>query len=100
MPVDIQDIGPPTTLAGGASINEEYWFGDFWDVGVCHCTLATEPQFLGHLEVSRQGRIGYLRHIGGVVHFGLRRWTYTVNVVNRERQAVDYNLRVAVLTRG
>jgi hypothetical protein len=67
MPVAVHDIGPPDILEPGATLYTEYWFGDFWDVGVCYATPATTPQWLGQLEVTQQGRIGNIRDRKSVV---------------------------------
>ena len=100
MGVSISDIGPPTTIAAGATITEEYWFGDFFDVGVCYATIATVPTFLGWLDVLSQGRFGNIRFIGGVPHLELRNWSYSLTVANRAEGAIAYNLRIAILTGG
>jgi hypothetical protein len=100
VPVQIVDIGPPATIAPGATLIEEYSFGDMFDVGVCYGTVATEPKFLGELDVVSQGRVGNIRFIGGVPHLNLRAWTYRMRVTNRSNAAIAYNLRVAILTGG
>jgi hypothetical protein len=97
MGVTIADIGPPDTIKPGATLFTEYWFGDFQDVGVCVATLSTQPRWLGHLEVTEQGRIGNVRFIGGVPHLDLTSWSYTVTITNKGPAAVAYNLRVAAL---
>ncbi|WP_406187240.1 hypothetical protein [Streptomyces sp. NBC_01006] len=100
MPVNIVDIGPPSTIASGRSLIETYFFGDFYDVGVCYGTLATEPKFLAWLDVTDQGRVGSIRSIGGVPHLDLRNWQYTMTVTNRSNATVSYNIRIATLTGG
>jgi hypothetical protein len=100
MGVSITDIGPPTTIAAGATVIETYWFGDFFDVGVCHGTVATLPQFLGWLDVTSQGREGSIRFIGGVPHLDQRNWKYTMTVTNKETSPISYNIRIAILTGG
>ena len=100
MAVEIQVIGPPSTIAPGATLIEEYWFGDRVDVGACYGTVNTDPKFLGELDVQSQGRIGYIGFIGGVPHLELRNWTYTMRVTNRSNSAISYNLRIAILRGG
>ncbi len=100
MPVSIVDIGPPTTLAAGARVTEEYWFGDQQDVGVCFASIATEPQFKAKLVQSDQGRGGYQKLVGGVWRPGSTAWNYTVTTRNLEAYTVAYNLRIAILTNG
>jgi hypothetical protein len=100
VPVQIADIGPPSTIAPGQTLIEEYWFGSRDDIGVCYGTVATEPQFLGELDVESQGRSGYIAFIGGVPHLEGRDWTYTMRVTNRSNHPIAYNIRVAILTRG
>jgi hypothetical protein len=100
MPVNVVDVGPPTTLAAGKSVTEEYWFGDQQDVGVCFASIATEPQFKARLVQSDQGRVGYQMLIGGVWHPGSTAWNYTVTTRNLENYSVAFNLRIAILKNG
>jgi hypothetical protein len=94
MGVFIKDIGPPDTIAPGATLFTEYWFGDFWDVGMCVAAVASVPRFEGHLEVTRQGRIRWLK--SGGLFPGAN--SYTVTITNKGTQTVAYNLSVAMLS--
>ena len=104
MPIRIEDIGPPTTIAAGASVREEYFWrdssGNGIDRGVCFASIATEPQFFGELTQNKQGRIGSTSFIGGVWYPGGKSWTYTVTTTNRSDRTVAFNLRIAILNGG
>ncbi|MFD8141789.1 hypothetical protein [Streptomyces sp. NPDC059708] len=100
MPISIVDIGPPSSIGSGGTLIETYWFGDNYDVGPCYGTLATQPQFLGWLDVTDQGRVGSIRFIGGVPHLELRSWQYTMTVTNRSNATTSYNIRISTLTNG
>jgi hypothetical protein len=101
MPIEIVEIGPPTTVAGGKSVYEEYWFGDEQDVGPCYSSVSSNPPFKGRLTQGQQGRVGYQKlSPGGVWIPNATAWHYTVTTTNTEAYATAYNLQIAILKNG
>ena len=104
MPIRIEDIGPPTTLAAGASISEDYFWrdanGNGLDVGVCYSSVSPNPRFFGELTQSAQGRAGSSFFIGGVWRPEGTSWNYSVTTTNHSDRSVAFNLRIAILTAG